>query len=250
MLAGTLLLNTQTTKFYRQFPKTDYWPTPPPPRRIQLGARLETPLTPKREAQDAPSDVPDSKTPKTGDPAEREREDWPFTQRHTFALPGAEFVVAVTRGQVNKADQDPTRGWPWYETLYPIGDPALVAGAVRVVRLEGTCTRAHKGSKETDATQRAKVGFCPFCAKPTHIANPSRYVVGEVPPGRARGVSLRTGHGPWAARFFAASLCAQEWTCLPSDWDWAAQPLAMSGPTLFGGASGSLRYLPPKLRCT
>ena len=40
---------------------------------------LGSPPAPRREVQDAPSDAPDSKTPKTGGPAESEREFTPFT---------------------------------------------------------------------------------------------------------------------------------------------------------------------------
>ena len=33
-----------------------------------------------------------------------------------------------------------------------------------LVRLIGTCARAHKGSKDGDVAQREKAGFCPCCA--------------------------------------------------------------------------------------
>ena len=48
-------------------------------------------------------------------------------------------------------------------------------------------------------------------------------------------------HGPWTARYFAASLYVQEWAYLPSAGDWAARSLTLSAPPLFGGKSGFLR---------
>ena len=110
-----------------------------------------------------------------------------------------------------------------------------------LVRLEGTCTRAQKAGKETEMTRRAKVGNCPCCTDPTHNAAPSRHEVGEYSPHKARGVSPWKEHGPWAARFFAASLYAQGWAHLPSAWDRAAQYPKMRAPPLFGGTFGSLR---------
>ena len=48
--------------------------------------------------------------------------------------------------------------------------------------------RAEAGSREgREVTQRAKAGYCPFCARPTHVAVPSRFVVGEFPPCRGPG---------------------------------------------------------------
>ena len=48
-----------------------------------------------------------------------------------------------------------------------------------LVRIEGACTREHKAGNNAEITQRAKVGRCPCCTRPTHIAVPLRYVVGE-----------------------------------------------------------------------
>ena len=47
--------------------------------------------------------------------------------------------------------------------------------------------------------------------------------------------------GPWAARFYAATLYAQEPGYLPSGWYWAAQSLNVRAPPLFDGAFGSVR---------
>ena len=47
-----------------------------------------------------------------------------------------------------------------------------------LVRLEGSCSRAHPGAKHGLA-QGAKAGYCPCCAKATHIATPAPYAAGE-----------------------------------------------------------------------
>ena len=52
-------------------------------------------------------------------------------------------------------------------------------------------------------------GALPLPYPSTHIAAPSRHVVGGFSPYTARGVSLLMEHGPWAARRYAASLYAQ-----------------------------------------
>ena len=75
-------------------------------------------------------------------------------------------------------------------------------------RLVETCARAHEASKDVDITQRARVGFCPRCAKPTHIAVPSRYAVGEFSLPKAWGISSPKERRPWAVQFYAASLFA------------------------------------------
>ena len=75
-----------------------------------------------------------------------------------------------------------------------------------LVRVVGTCARAHLWSKKDDVAQRAKVGYCPSGARPTYVAAPSRYVVGEFFANKAQRIQLRKGHGPWAARFLAETL--------------------------------------------
>ena len=114
-----------------------------------------------------------------------------------------------------------------------------------LLRLEGTYSRAHEAGKETEMSQRAKAGCCPCCAKPTHIAAPSRCVVGGYSPRKARRVSLWKEHGPWAARSSAASLYAQVWAYLSSAWDWAAEPLDVRAPPLFDGAFGAAQAPSP-----
>ena len=78
-----------------------------------------------------------------------------------------------------------------------------------LVRLEGMRTRAHKAGKGAEPTQRATVGFYSCCALPTHIAIPSQYAVGDLSRHRARVAPPLMEHGPWAGRYFAASLYAQ-----------------------------------------
>ena len=104
-----------------------------------------------------------------------------------------------------------------------------------LARSVGTCARAHKASKDVDITQRARASFCPCCAKPTHIAVPSRYAAGEFSLSKAWGNSSTKERGPWAVRFYAASLFAQGSGYLPAAWRWAAQYLVVSAPPLFDG---------------
>ena len=85
--------------------------------------------------------------------------------------------------------------------------PDRCGGQERIlVRLVGTCTRAYQGSTTDDITQRAKVSYYPCCTRPTHVALPPRYTAGKNSGHRAHGAQLWKGHGPWAARFFAATL--------------------------------------------
>ena len=108
-----------------------------------------------------------------------------------------------------------------------------------LVRIESTCSRARMSEKNAETAQRAKVGYCPCCTRPTHIAAPSRYVVGEFAPSNHRGNSLWMEHGPRAVRYFAAPLYAQDCGYFPPASDWAARPLNARAPPLFDGAFGS-----------
>ena len=109
------------------------------------------------------------------------------------------------------------------------------------VRLQGACARAHQGGQKGDMTQRAKVGYCPCCTRPTHVAARSRYMAGEYSGHKAHGIQLWKEHGPWAVRYFAATVYTRGTGCLPSDWDWAAQYLTLEPPTLFDGYYGAER---------
>ena len=60
-----------------------------------------------------------------------------------------------------------------------------------LVRIIGARAQAHKGSEEGDMTQRAKVGCSPCCARPTNVAAPPLYLVGEYLSRKAHGVELR-----------------------------------------------------------
>ena len=108
-----------------------------------------------------------------------------------------------------------------------------------LVRLVGTCARAHQGSQKDDIAQRAKVGYCPWCARPTHGAAPPRYVVGELFRHKAHGAQLWEDHGPRAARYFAATLNARGNGSISSAWDWAAQYLILKAPALSDGYFGA-----------
>ena len=77
-----------------------------------------------------------------------------------------------------------------------------------LVRPEGSCTRAHPGAKN-ELAQSAKVGYCPFCTKETHIAAPARYTVREFSNGKAHGLTPWGANGPWAERRSAACLYAK-----------------------------------------
>ena len=113
------------------------------------------------------------------------------------------------------------------------------------VRLVGTRTWAHKARKEADITHRAKVGLRPCCTRPTHVAAPSRYLVGGRPSSRAEGISLLKEHGPWAVRRFAAFLYAYDSGYLPSAWDWAAQSFVVRARPLFDGTFGTVHASNP-----
>ena len=114
-----------------------------------------------------------------------------------------------------------------------------------LVRILGTCTRAPQGGKKGDITQRAEARYCPCCARPAHVAAPSRYSA-----HKAHGLQLRKDHGPWTVRYFAVVVYESENGCLPFDWDWAARSLILKPPTLFDGHfgtqhSGSAALPPP-----
>ena len=96
--------------------------------------------------------------------------------------------------------------------------------------------------------QRAKLGYRPCCARPTHAAGPNRYAAGEFSKEKVRGLSQWTGHGPSAARRYAACVFAQSWVYLPRNLDWAAKSLKTAAPPLLGGLSGTVNAKPPPLR--
>ena len=58
-----------------------------------------------------------------------------------------------------------------------------------LVQFGGTCARPHPGGRN-DLAQRARAGYRPCCARPTHVAVPARYEVGAFAPEKARGLSL------------------------------------------------------------
>ena len=82
-----------------------------------------------------------------------------------------------------------------YQSAEVLFGRCLGQGSVPV-RVAGSGARAPQGSKKDDITQRAKVGYCPRCARSSHVAAPPRYVVGEFYGHKARGIQLRMDHGP------------------------------------------------------
>ena len=73
------------------------------------------------------------------------------------------------------------------------------------------------------------------CFRPAHTAAPAGFAVWELSLLKARALPLRMDHGPWAARYYAARLFAQQWEYLPRNWDWTAQVLTISAPPSFDG---------------
>ena len=41
-------------------------------------------------------------------------------------MPEAQVVVTAFHEQSHRAAREPNRGWPAYEAMYPMGDPALI----------------------------------------------------------------------------------------------------------------------------
>ena len=69
-----------------------------------------------------------------------------------------------------------------------------------LARSAGTCARGLQGSKRDDIARG--------CARPSHVAAPCRYVVGDFYGHKAHGIQSWQDHGPWAARCLAATLWA------------------------------------------
>ena len=61
-----------------------------------------------------------------------------------------------------------------------------------IVRLEGTCKRAHYGGRD-ELAQHAKAGDCACCTRFTNTAVPAPYPVGGGPPGRSSRTSVVDG---------------------------------------------------------
>ena len=108
-----------------------------------------------------------------------------------------------------------------------------------LARLVGARARAQKANNHVDVAQRAKVGFCLCCSKPTHVAAPVRRSVGEYSFYKARCMFLWKEDGSWAARCLAGALYARDSGYLPSTWYWAAQSLVIRASPLFGGFFGT-----------
>ena len=59
-----------------------------------------------------------------------------------------------------------------YQGAEILSAPREGAGSI-LVRLEGSCARAHPGAKN-ELARRAEAGYGPCCARATHIAVPAR----------------------------------------------------------------------------
>ena len=77
-----------------------------------------------------------------------------------------------------------------------------------LMRIEGAGVRSHPGRRGAMA-QRAGVGHCPLSTRPAHVAAPVRFELEVFAPKKVRGLSLLMERGPWAARFYAACVCAR-----------------------------------------
>ena len=79
------------------------------------------PNTPKRDGE--PLDGPDPQRVRPGEAAESEMGDRAFTERHMVGLPRADVVVTVAREHLRRTGDEPTRGGPAYEIMYPMRNP-------------------------------------------------------------------------------------------------------------------------------
>ena len=95
-----------------------------------------------------------------------------------------------------------------------------------LIRLVGRRCKGH--SDRQSVTQRAKVGYCPCCATPTHVAVPLSYELGKDDRRKRTSMDLWAQFGPWAQRRHAAiyyTLEGNDRQPLPAGWDWAANTL-------------------------
>ena len=71
-----------------------------------------------------------------------------------------------------------------------------------LIRLEGRRCKGHSDRQHT--TQRAKVGYCPCCTLPTHVAIPLSYVLGEDDRHKRIAMDIWAERGPLGQRRYAA----------------------------------------------
>ena len=110
-----------------------------------------------------------------------------------------------------------------------------------LVRIEGL--RCKGRYDKQNICQKVKVGFCPFCSTPTHVAIPTSYRLGEYDDRKLQAIDLRAQFGPWGPRRFCALKYSYESNNrepLPTGWDWAANSLrnAFPPPLIRGNRMG------------
>ena len=103
--------------------------------------------------------------------------------------------------------------------------------APREVR--GSTLEGARGKVKDGLCQKARVGFCPCCARATHVAIPQTYAIGAMGPLKQMGARLWAASGPWAPRRLAAIDYSMRYINnypLPTGWDWAAKSLDIQAP--------------------
>ena len=102
-----------------------------------------------------------------------------------------------------------------------------------LIRIEGRRCKGH--SDRTQNTQRAKLGYCPCCTRPTHVALPFSYDLGVDDPHKRVAMDLWAEWGPWGQRRYAGvyyALLSNDRRQTPPGWDWAARTLHIAYPPL------------------
>ena len=101
-----------------------------------------------------------------------------------------------------------------------------------LIRSEGSVANRRDSSKQNWA-QRAKVGYCPCCAKATQIALPPTYLPGENSSVEEPEMSLLAEDGPWAGRRLVALTYVMDYAGvpLPKLLGWAARSLESAAPS-------------------
>ena len=97
---------------------------PQVPRETLLAQSSLPTLEPTRNTERGGNTEGTCPNPKTSGAAESDLEDLAFRMRYTAGPPDAKTVVSVAPGRLHRADQGPNRGWPAYELMFPMGDPA------------------------------------------------------------------------------------------------------------------------------
>ena len=121
------------------------------------------------------------------------------------------------------AAADSQLGWNVYALQSPEVLVAHCEGSQSLLlRLEGDACKGYQATKK-DLAQKAKCGYCPCCAKVTHVLIPPTYPLGVDCPKKARAVRLWQQSGPMATRNYAAAAYQNNYGTVSSNWDWAAR---------------------------